>query len=567
MTGVEAVIGSLLAHRIDTVFYGPGGSFSPVIVALARDAGIRVIASAHDDAAVHMAQGYAHATGLPGVVFIGTRRGIFNAMPALADATIDQARLLVLVGMIPGFVAGAEASGGRPGLARSVSNIRQTSDIWPSLDGALRRLKTQPGPALFEISAATLAAPAGVASHLNGTAVAGEAPVDADAIQRLVALIETSERPVFLAGGGLIESGATACQTLRDLVRATGIPVTTTMKGLGAYPATGQHWLGMAGVYGLYQANQALHQADLVIGVGLRFEGRLTGRPDGFSPNARRVLISDDPEAAAQAIRLDLPIRGDAGSVLAQVQHRWREGGKKLNRAALAGWRKRIDAWRAVNCLDLPPCPGSAISPRFALSRLDTITRYHSGRIIVADAGIPQIRAAQYLGFEAPRSWFCSGGLGASGSGLPVAIGAQLARPNGLVISITDETSCLTQIRELATAGYHNAPVKCLVLNGTQPSTERPYNLPRTPGAVPAWTDAQPDLARLAASFNCQALTCTDPADLDSALRDMLNCPGHVLLDCRVRHDADCLPMIAPGQPHQEMLLPAGSLKASITHP
>jgi acetolactate synthase-1/2/3 large subunit len=373
-------------------------------------------------------------------------------------------------------------------------------------------------------------------------------------ITELVAAIEAAERPVFYTGGGVINSGKGASQLLRELVDATGFPITSTLMGLGAYPASGEKWLGMLGMHGLYEANMAMHDCDLMINIGARFDDRITGLISEFSPKSTKAHIDIDPSSINKVIRIDIPIVGDVGHVLEDVLKVWKSRGRKTNAEAVGKWWGKIKDWQAVDCLKFTQ-EGKVIKPQYALQRLEALTKDHD-RYITTEVGQHQMWAAQYLNFEDPNRWMTSGGLGTMGYGFPASIGVQMGHPDALVINVAGEASWMMNMQELGTAMQFNLPVKQFILNNERLGMVRQWQeLLHGERYSSSWSESLPDFVKLAEAFGAKGILCSDPDDLDDAIMEMLNHDGPVLFDCLVEKHENCFPMIPSGKAHNEMLL------------
>ena len=563
MTGAKMVVQALKDQGVDTVFGYPGGAVLPIYDEIFQQNGIRHILVRHEQGAVHMAEGYARATGKVGVCLVTSGPGATNAVTGLTDALMDSIPIVVLTGQVPTFMIGSDAfqEADTVGITRSCTKhnwlVKDTEDLPHVMHEAFHVAASgRPGPVLVDIpkdvqfATGTYAAPKEVKLAHYAPKVKG----DMEAITELVEAIEQAKRPVFYTGGGVINSGTGASQLLRELVEATGFPITSTLMGLGAYPASGDKWLGMLGMHGLYEANMAMHDCDLMINIGARFDDRITGRIDAFSPKSKKAHIDIDPSSINKVIRVDIPIVGDVGHVLEDMLKVWKARGRKTNKEALAKWWAQIEKWRAVDCLKFKQA-GPTIKPQYALQRLEALTKGHD-RYITTEVGQHQMWAAQFLGFEDPNRWMTSGGLGTMGYGLPASIGVQVAHPDALVINVAGEASWLMYMQEMGTAIQFRAPVKQFILNNERLGMVRQWQeLLHGERYSHSWSEALPDFVKLAEAFGCKGIKCDDPADLDDAIMEMINYDGPVIFDCLVEKHENCFPMIPSGKAHNEMLL------------
>ncbi|WP_319823615.1 acetolactate synthase 3 large subunit [Thalassovita sp.] len=572
MTGAKMVVQALKDQGVDVVFGYPGGAVLPIYDEIFQQNDIRHILVRHEQAAVHAAEGYARSTGKPGVALVTSGPGATNAVTGLTDALLDSIPIVVLTGQVPTFMIGSDAfqEADTVGITRSSTKhnwlVKDTEKLAETLHEAFHVATAgRPGPVLIDIpkdvqfAAGTYSPPQKVSTSRYRPQMKG----DMEAITELVAALETAKRPVFYTGGGVINSGNAASQLLRELVDSTGFPITSTLMGLGAYPASGKGWLGMLGMHGLYEANLAMHDCDLMINVGARFDDRITGRIDAFSPNSKKAHIDIDPSSINKVIRVDIPIVGDVAHVLEDILKVWKARGRKTNKEALAKWWEKIEGWKSVKCLSFKNSE-KTIKPQYALQRLEALTKDHD-RYITTEVGQHQMWAAQYLGFEDPNRWMTSGGLGTMGYGFPASIGVQLAHPESLVINVAGEASWLMNMQEMGTAVQFRLPVKQFILNNERLGMVRQWQeLLHGERYSHSWSEALPDFVKLAEAFGAKGIYCDNPADLDDAIMEMINHDGPVIFDCLVEKHENCFPMIPSGEPHNKMLLGDASTKDAI---
>ncbi|MCD1620064.1 acetolactate synthase 3 large subunit [Salipiger marinus] len=569
MTGAKMVVQALKDQGVDTVFGYPGGAVLPIYDEIFQQNDIRHILVRHEQAAIHAAEGYARSTGKPGVALVTSGPGATNAVTGLTDALMDSIPLVVLSGQVPTFMIGSDAfqEADTVGITRPCTKhnwlVRDTVKLSSVIHQAFHVATSgRPGPVLVDIpkdvqfaSADYTPKPQAPIGHYRP-----QVKGDMETITQLVEAIETAERPVFYTGGGVINSGPGASQLLRELVEATGFPITSTLMGLGAYPASGRAWLGMLGMHGLYEANLAMHGCDLMINLGARFDDRITGRIDAFSPRSKKAHVDIDPSSINKVIKADMPIVGDIAHVLEDVLKIWKARGRRVNREALARWWQQIEEWRKVKCLTYKPSE-TTIKPQYALQRLEALTKDRD-RYICTEVGQHQMWAAQFLGFEDPNRWMTSGGLGTMGYGFPASIGVQVAHPQALVINVAGEASWLMNMQEMGTAMQFRLPVKQFILNNERLGMVRQWQqLLHGERYSQSWSEALPDFVKLAEAFGAKGIQCADPADLDDAIMEMLAYDGPVIFDCLVEKHENCFPMIPSGEPHNKMLL--GDAKAT----
>ncbi|MBY5932850.1 acetolactate synthase 3 large subunit [Tateyamaria omphalii] len=562
MTGAKMVVQALIDQGVDTVFGYPGGAVLPIYDEIFQQNSIKHILVRHEQGAVHAAEGYARATGKPGVCLVTSGPGATNAVTGLTDALMDSIPIVVLTGQVPTFMIGSDAfqEADTVGITRPCTKhnwlVKETDRLSGTIHEAFHVATAgRPGPVLIDIPkdvqfATGTYQPAKPSTSHYQPQVKG----DMEAITELVAAIETAKRPIFYTGGGVINSGPGASQLLRELVDATGFPITSTLMGLGCYPASGKHWIGMLGMHGLYEANMAMHDCDLMINIGARFDDRITGRIDAFSPKSKKAHIDIDPSSINKVIKADIPIVGDVGHVLEDILKVWKSRGRKTNQSAVAQWWSKIEEWKSVDCLKFEQ-KGKTIKPQHALARLEALTKDHD-RYICTEVGQHQMWAAQYLGFEDPNRWMTSGGLGTMGYGFPASIGVQMGHPEALVINVAGEASWLMNMQELGTAMQFNLPVKQFILNNERLGMVRQWQeLLHGERYSHSWSESLPDFVKLAEAFGAKGILCSDPDDLDDAIMEMINHDGPVLFDCLVEKHENCFPMIPSGKAHNEMLL------------
>ncbi|WP_010137431.1 acetolactate synthase 3 large subunit [Oceanicola sp. S124] len=572
MSGAKMVVQALKDQGVDTVFGYPGGAVLPIYDEIFQQNDIRHVLVRHEQGAIHAAEGYARSTGKPGVALVTSGPGATNAVTGLTDALLDSIPLVVLSGQVPTFMIGTDGfqEADTVGITRPCTKhnwlVQDTDDLARILHSGFHVATSgRPGPVLIDIPKDVQFATGTYQPKPKATEYRYQPRLKADVedLTELVAALETAKRPVFYTGGGVINSGPAASQLLRELVEATGVPITSTLMGLGAYPASGEKWLGMLGMHGLYEANMAMHDCDLMICIGARFDDRITGRTDAFSPNSLKAHIDIDPSSINKVIHVDFPIVGDIAHVLEDLLRIWKARGRQMNREGLAKWWKKIEGWREVKCLTYKTSD-KIIKPQYALERLEALTKDRD-RYITTEVGQHQMWAAQFLGFEDPNRWMTSGGLGTMGYGFPASIGVQMAHPESLVINVAGEASWLMNMQEMGTAVQYRLPVKQFILNNERLGMVRQWQeLLHGERYSSSWSEALPDFVKLAEAFGAKGIQCSDPADLDDAIMEMLNYDGPVIFDCLVEKHENCFPMIPSGKAHNEMLLGDASTKGAI---
>jgi acetolactate synthase-1/2/3 large subunit len=563
MTGAKMVVKALIDQGVDTVFGYPGGAVLPIYDEIFQQNLIKHVLVRHEQGAVHAAEGYARSTGKPGVALVTSGPGATNAVTGLTDALLDSIPIVVLTGQVPTFMIGSDAfqEADTVGITRPCTKhnwlVKETDKLAGVIHEAFHvAMSGRPGPVLVDIpkdvqfANGTYTKPQPSRSHYQP-----QVKGDIGGITDLVAAIEKAKKPLFYTGGGVINSGPAASQLLRELVGATNFPITSTLMGLGCYPASGDNWLGMLGMHGLYEANMAMHDCDLMINIGARFDDRITGVLDKFSPNSIKAHIDIDPSSINKVIRTDIAIVGDVAHVLEDLLKVWKSRGRKTNAEKVGKWWEEIKEWRKVDCLSFKQ-EGRIIKPQYALSRLEALTKDRADRYITTEVGQHQMWAAQYLGFEHPNQWMTSGGLGTMGYGHPASIGVQMAHPDALVINVAGEASWLMNMQELGTAVQYRLPVKQFILNNERLGMVRQWQeLLHGERYSSSWSESLPDFVKLAEAFGAKGILCSDPDDMDDAIMEMLNHDGPVVFDCLVAKHENCYPMIPSGKAHNEMLM------------
>ncbi len=573
MTGAQIVVQALKDQGVEIIFGYPGGAILPIYDEIFKQNKIRHIIVRHEQAATHAAEGYARSTGKPGVVLVTSGPGATNAVTGMTDALMDSIPMIVLTGQVPTFMIGNDAfqEADTIGITRPCTKhnwlVKDTNILAETIHQAFHVATTgRPGPVLVDIPKDVQFA-MGNYTTIQKTKVSHYQPRvkgDIDAITKAVEMLEKAERPIIYSGGGVINSGVGASQLLRELADATGAPITSTLMGLGAYPASGENWLGMLGMHGTYEANMAMHDCDFMLCVGARFDDRITGRTDAFSPNSYKVHIDIDPSSINKIIRVDTPIIGDIGHVLEDILKVWKSRGRKTNAAGIAKWQAQISEWKAVDCLKYKNSD-TIIKPQYALQRLEALTKDHD-RYITTEVGQHQMWAAQYLTFEEPHRFMTSGGLGTMGYGTPASMGVQIAHPDALVINVAGEASWLMNMQEMGTAIQFNLPTKQFILNNERLGMVRQWQeLLHGSRYSQSWSESLPDFVKLADAFGAKGIRCSDPADLDDAIMEMLDYDGPVIFDCVVEKHENCYPMIPSGAAHNEMLMGDAKTENAIT--
>ncbi|MET0181550.1 MAG: acetolactate synthase 3 large subunit [Caulobacterales bacterium] len=563
MTGAEMVVRALAEQGVTDLFGYPGGAVLPIYDAIFQQEEVRHILVRHEQGAGHMAEGYARSTGKVGVALVTSGPGATNIVTPLADALLDSIPIVVLTGQVATHLIGSDAfqECDTVGITRSCTKhnwlVKDVNDLARILHEAFHVARTgRPGPVVVDIpkdvqfATGTYVGKESVRMPSYTPARAPQPHKIADALD----LMTQAKRPVFYTGGGVINAGVHASATLRALVKETGFPITSTLMGLGAYPAADPQWLGMLGMHGSWEANHVMHDCDLMICIGARFDDRVTGRLDAFSPNSKKIHIDVDPSSINKNVLVDIGIVADAGDALEALLEGWRARNRKVDAAALKNWWDQIGVWRGRKGFSYRN-DDKIIKPQYAIERL-----YHAVKdkdvYITTEVGQHQMWAAQFFHFEQPNRWMTSGGLGTMGYGLPAAVGVQAAHRDALVIDIAGEASVQMTMQEMSTAVQHDLPIKVFILNNEWMGMVRQWQQLLHDGRYShSYSHALPDFVKLAEAYGGVGIRCDKPGDLDGAIQEMISVRKPVIFDCRVTKDENCFPMIPSGKAHNEMIL------------
>jgi acetolactate synthase-1/2/3 large subunit len=576
MTGAEMVIEALADQGVEHIFGYPGGAVLPIYDALFQSQDrVRHILVRHEQGAVHAAEGYARSTGKVGCVLVTSGPGATNAVTGLTDALCDSIPLVVITGQVPTHLIGNDAfqECDTVGITRPCTKynylVKKIEDLPRALHEAFHIASSgRPGPVVVDIpkdiqfAKGTYSRPRefqhkGYKPRLEG---------DPDKIRQAVEMMAAAKRPLFYTGGGVINSGRAASEHLRELVKLTGFPITSTLMGLGAFPAADPQWLGMLGMHGTWEANWAMHDCDLMICIGARFDDRITGRLDAFSPGSKKIHVDIDASSINKNVKVDLPIVGDCAHVLEEMLRVWRANSSKPDKQALAAWWDQIAKWRAKKSLAYRGS-NDIIKPQYAIQRLFELTKDRD-TYITTEVGQHQMWAAQFYQFQEPNRWMTSGGLGTMGYGLPASVGVQLAHPDSLVIDIAGEASVMMTMQEISTAVQYDLPVKIFIINNKYMGMVRQWQELLHGGRYShSYSEALPDFVKLAEAYHAHGIRCERPADLDAKIREMIEVKRPVIFDCVVDPAENCFPMIPSGRAHNEMLLgdAAESVEDAVT--
>jgi len=563
MTGAEMVIQALIDQGVSTIFGYPGGAVLPIYDAMFQQSTVKHILVRHEQGAVHAAEGYARSSGKVGVVLVTSGPGATNAVTGLTDALMDSIPIVCITGQVPTHLIGSDAfqECDTVGITRSCTKhnylVKSIDDLPRIMHEAFYIASSgRPGPVVVDIPK-DIQFKAGLYDRPKTNRHKTYQPQikgDIEQVKAAVALMASAKKPVFYTGGGVINSGPRASELLRELVQLTGFPITSTLMGLGAYPASGPNWLGMLGMHGTYEANLAMHDCDVMINIGARFDDRITGRLDAFSPGSKKIHVDIDASSINKNVKTAVGIVGDCASVIEDMLMVWRQMAPQMDKPALKSWWGEIEGWRAKKSLSYRRSD-KTIKPQFAVERLYELTK-NRNTFITTEVGQHQMWAAQHYHFEEPNRWMTSGGLGTMGYGLPAAIGVQLAHPDALVIDIAGEASILMNMQEMSTAAQYRLPVKIFILNNEYMGMVRQWQELLHGGRYSeSYSEALPDFVKLAEAYHGKGIRCSDPADLDRAIQEMIDYPGPVIFDCIVDKKENCFPMIPSGKAHNEMIL------------
>ena len=563
ITGAEMVVRAIVEQGTETIFGYPGGAVLPIYDALFKQNSLRHILVRHEQAATHAAEGYARSTGKVGAVLVTSGPGATNAVTGLTDALMDSIPMVCVTGQVPSHLIGSDAfqEADTTGITRSCTKynylVRDINDLGRIMHEAFHIARTgRPGPVLVDVPKNILNQ-TGLYHGKQEFQRKSYRPVtqgDERQVAKAIELIKQAKRPVFYVGGGVINAGAEACALLTEFVRKTGFPITNTLMGLGSFPASDKQFLGMLGMHGSLEANMAMHDCDVMICIGARFDDRVTGKLEGFSPKSKKIHVDIDPSSINKTVHVQVPIIGDAGAILKQLFDAWKTEKIKPDAKALTDWWQQIEGWRAKRSFSFKQGK-DVIKPQYALERLQELLK-NQDFYITTDVGQHQMWSAQFLHFEKPNRWMTSGGLGTMGYGFPSAIGVQIANPENPVICVTGEASFMMNIQEISTVAQYNLPVKVLILNNRYMGMVRQWQeMFHGERYSESYMESLPDFVKLAEAYGVKGLRATKVNEVDKVLKEMLAHNGPVIVDMMTDQKENVYPMIPAGAAHNEIVL------------
>ena len=563
LTGAQIVLKALKDQGVGHIFGYPGGAVLPIYDEIFQQEDIEHILVRHEQGATHAAEGYARSTGKCGVVLVTSGPGATNAVTGLTDALMDSIPMVCITGQVATHLIGNDAfqEADTVGITRPCTKhnylVKSVDDLARIIHEAFHVATSgRPGPVVIDIpkdiqfNLGKYVKPETVRHKTYQPQIKG----DMESIKQAVDLITSAKKPLFYTGGGVINSGPKASQLLREFVKLTGFPITSTLMGLGSFPSADNQWLGMLGMHGTYEANLAMHDCDVMINIGARFDDRITGLLEKFAPNSKKIHVDIDPSSINKNVMVDVGIVGDVAHVLEDMLRVYKSRSSKPDAAAMKTWWAEIEGWRARKCLAYTPDKKS-IKTQYAVERLYELTK-GGDTYITTEVGQHQMWAAQYYRFEDPNRWMTSGGLGTMGNGIPAAVGVQVAHPKSLVIDIAGEASVQMTMQELSTAVQYRLPIKIFILNNEYMGMVRQWQELLHGGRYSSsYSEALPDFVKLAEAYGATGIRAETPDELDDAIKKMIATDGPVIFDCIVTKDENCFPMIPSGAAHNEMLL------------